>query len=105
MGAKKVQVKNRAPNSIQITAEQILRESRDRQAAPPKAPRQRITDIHELEEFRMRKRKEYEDEIRRQRMVKAGITLARGDGVKYNLLVLDNLSRLYFYLLEYFYYF
>jgi crooked neck len=58
--------KNRAPAPIQITAEQILVESRERaeQQAPP-APRRHITDPEELAEHRMRVRKEYEDRLRR----------------------------------------
>jgi crooked neck len=61
-----VRPKNRAPAPIQITAEQILVESRERaeQAAPP-APKRHITDPEELAEHRMRVRKEYEDRLRR----------------------------------------
>lgn len=56
---RNVQAKNRAPASIQITAEQILREAKDRQLdVEVKAPRQQITDAEELRVFRMRKRKE-----------------------------------------------
>lgn len=56
---RNVQAKNRAPASIQITAEQILREAKDRQLdVEVKAPRQQITDEEELRVFRMRKRKE-----------------------------------------------
>ncbi|CAM9820881.1 unnamed protein product, partial [Ectocarpus sp. 4 AP-2014] len=52
----------------QITAEQILREAKDRQLdVEVKAPRQQITDEEELRVFRMRKRKEFEDAIRKQR--------------------------------------
>eukprot|EP00752_Nemacystus_decipiens_P007357 g6579.t1 len=65
---RNVQAKNRAPASIQITAEQILREAKDRQLdVEVKAPRQQITDEEELRVFRMRKRKEFEDAIRKQR--------------------------------------
>ena len=61
-----VRVKNRAPAAIQITAEQILVESRERaEAAAPPAPRRHITDPAELSEHRMRVRKEYEDRLRR----------------------------------------
>lgn len=63
---KGVRVKNRAPAPIQITAEQILVESRERaEAAAPPAPRRHITDPAELSEHRMRIRKEYEDRLRR----------------------------------------
>ena len=61
-----VRVKNRAPAPIQITAEQILVEARERAAAAaPPAPRRHITDPAELSEHRMRIRKDYEDRLRR----------------------------------------
>ena len=63
---RNVQAKNRAPASIQITAEQILREAKDRQLdVEVKAPRQQITDEEELRVFRMRKRKEVRQELSR----------------------------------------
>lgn len=46
--SRKVQVKNRAPAPIQITAEQILREANDRVVKEDKAPRVHITDPEEL---------------------------------------------------------
>ena len=55
----------RAP--VQITAEQLLREAQERQEAPLQAPRQRVEDYEELSEFRGRKRKEFEEVIRRTR--------------------------------------
>ncbi|XP_074271633.1 uncharacterized protein LOC141595564 [Silene latifolia] len=60
-------VKNKTPASIQITAEQILREARERQEAEIRPPKQNITDSTELADYRLRKRKEYEDLIRRVR--------------------------------------
>jgi crooked neck len=45
-------VKNKAPAPQQITAEQILREAKERIQQAPKAPRQQITDPQELEEFK-----------------------------------------------------
>ncbi|XP_047333154.1 crooked neck-like protein 1 [Impatiens glandulifera] len=62
-------VKNKTPASIQITAEQILREARERemQEAEIRPPKQNITDVIELNEYRLRKRKEFEDLIRRVR--------------------------------------
>eukprot|EP01103_Thecamoeba_quadrilineata_P012753 TRINITY_DN336_c0_g2_i1.p1 TRINITY_DN336_c0_g2~~TRINITY_DN336_c0_g2_i1.p1 ORF type:complete len:676 (-),score=115.55 TRINITY_DN336_c0_g2_i1:129-2156(-) len=60
-------VKNKTPAAVQITAEQILREAQERQEAEPRPPRQKITDPEELAEYRMRKRKGFEDSIRRQR--------------------------------------
>ncbi|KAF2313427.1 hypothetical protein GH714_010952 [Hevea brasiliensis] len=58
-------VKNKTPAPIQITAEQILREARERQEAEIRPPKQKITDSTELAEYRLRKRKEFEDLIRR----------------------------------------
>nr|CAD1843308.1 unnamed protein product [Ananas comosus var. bracteatus] len=60
-------VKNKTPASIQITAEQILREARERQEPEIRPPKQKITDPHELSDYRLRKRKEFEDLIRRVR--------------------------------------
>ena len=54
-------MKNRAPAPIQITAEQILIDAKSRQERAPPAPEVRISDQAELAEFRMRKRKEFED--------------------------------------------
>lgn len=50
--SRKVQVKNRAPAPIQITAEQILREANDRIEKEVKAPRTHITDPEELMQVR-----------------------------------------------------
>lgn len=61
-------VKNRAPASIQITAEQLLVESRERaETAAAAAPRQHVADPAELAAHRLRVRKEFEDHLRRQR--------------------------------------
>uniref|UniRef100_A0A0G4FV76 Suppressor of forked domain-containing protein n=1 Tax=Chromera velia CCMP2878 TaxID=1169474 RepID=A0A0G4FV76_9ALVE len=60
-------VKNKTAAPVQITAEQLLREAVDRQATEVEVPRQRIVDADELQDYRVRKRKEYEDYIRRQR--------------------------------------
>lgn len=60
-------IKNRAPAAIQISAEQILREAHDRQEQPLRQTKTRIEDHEELEEYRARKRKEYEEVIRRTR--------------------------------------
>ena len=63
------EVQNKAPAQSQITAEQILREAHEmqfeREAAPP---RQQITDPLELESYKQRKRREYENILRRNRM-------------------------------------
>jgi crooked neck len=60
-------VKNRASAAVQITAEQLLREAQERQDTSFKAPRQRVEDFEELHEYRGRKRKEFEERIRRTR--------------------------------------
>ncbi|EQC30011.1 hypothetical protein SDRG_12291 [Saprolegnia diclina VS20] len=67
MSGKKSVVKNRAPAPIQITAEQILREAQERKEAPGRIGRRKIEDDEELDEYRMSKRKTFEDTIRRQR--------------------------------------
>ena len=58
---------HRCARVAQITAEQILRESRELQEQGFKAPTNRITDVTELNEYRLRKRKEFEDLVRRVR--------------------------------------
>ncbi|KAJ0989313.1 hypothetical protein J5N97_007669 [Dioscorea zingiberensis] len=60
-------VKNKTPAPIQITAEQILREARERQEPDIRPPKQKITDHTELADYRLRRRKEFEDLIRRVR--------------------------------------
>ncbi|CAL4900808.1 unnamed protein product [Urochloa decumbens] len=71
-------VKNKTPAPIQITAEQILREARERQEPEIRPPKQKITDSNELSEYRLRKRKEFEDVIRRVRWsVSAWVKYAR----------------------------
>jgi crooked neck len=66
-GQRAPQVKNKSAAEIQITAEQIIREAQERQEEEIQPPKQKITDQEELEEYRLRKRKEFEDQIRRQR--------------------------------------
>jgi len=61
-------VKNRAPAPIQITAEQLLREAKEKKLEDvEKAPKQFITDKEELVLYQQTKRKDFEDQIRRQR--------------------------------------
>ncbi|KAL1746763.1 hypothetical protein HDZ31DRAFT_33503 [Schizophyllum fasciatum] len=60
-------IKNRAPAAVQITAEQLLREAQERQESAFRAPKQRVEDFEELHEYRGRKRKEFEERIRRTR--------------------------------------
>jgi crooked neck len=61
-------VQNKAAASVQISAEQLLREAVDRQDEKLKAPTQRFADLEELHEFQGRKRKEFEDYVRRNRI-------------------------------------
>ena len=61
-------VKNKAPAPVQISAEQLLREAVDRQETGLQAPTQRFADLEELHEFQGRKRKEFEDYVRRNRL-------------------------------------
>lgn len=61
-------VRNKAPAPTQISAEQLLREAVDRQEPALQAPTQRFADLEELHEFQGRKRKEFEDYVRRNRI-------------------------------------
>jgi crooked neck len=62
------QAKNRNAAPIQITAEQLLREAKDKGIEDiKKAPTQYITDREELLHYQQGKRKDFEDQIRRQR--------------------------------------
>lgn len=61
-------VKNKQASEIQISAEQLLREAVDRQEPGLQAPTQNFTDLEELHEFQGRKRKEFEDYVRRNRI-------------------------------------
>ncbi|CAN1751072.1 Crooked neck-like protein 1 [Linum perenne] len=60
-------VKNKTPALLQITADQIIREARERQESEIRPPKQKITDTSELADYRLRRRKEFEDLIRRVR--------------------------------------
>ncbi|XP_070577296.1 crooked neck-like protein 1 [Ptychodera flava] len=67
---KVAKVKNKMPAELQITAEQILREAKERELeAVPPPPKQKITDPEELQEYRLKKRKEFEDNLRKNRTV------------------------------------
>ena len=61
-------VKNKQAAPVQISAEQLLREAVDRQEPGLQAPTQRFADLEELHEFQGRKRKEFEDYVRRNRI-------------------------------------
>ncbi|MCD7445871.1 hypothetical protein HAX54_015596, partial [Datura stramonium] len=57
---KPKRVKDKTPASIQITADQILRESRECEEAQIRPPKQNITDPTELADYRLGKRKQFE---------------------------------------------
>ncbi len=59
--------KNKAPAALQITAEQILREAKDRQEIPKPKTALRIADQDELLDYQLGKRKGFEDAVRRNR--------------------------------------
>uniref|UniRef100_A0A8C9ZFF4 Crooked neck-like protein 1 n=1 Tax=Sander lucioperca TaxID=283035 RepID=A0A8C9ZFF4_SANLU len=66
----KMKVKNKAPAEVQITAEQLLREAKERELELlPPPPKQKITDEEELNDYKLRKRKGFEDNIRKNRTV------------------------------------
>lgn len=51
-------MKNKAPAEVQITAEQLLREAKERELELlPPPPKQKITDGEELNDYKLRKRK------------------------------------------------
>ncbi|CAK7564056.1 MAG: NineTeen Complex (NTC) component [Sporothrix epigloea] len=60
-------VKNKAAAPVQISAEQLLREAVDRQELPLQAPTTRFEDLEELHEYQGRKRREFENYVRRSR--------------------------------------
>uniref|UniRef100_A0A8C4QX75 Crooked neck pre-mRNA splicing factor 1 n=1 Tax=Eptatretus burgeri TaxID=7764 RepID=A0A8C4QX75_EPTBU len=67
---KVAKVKNKAPADVQITAEQLLREAKERELELlPPPPRQKISDEEELADYKLRKRKAFEDNIRKNRTV------------------------------------
>ncbi|XP_057488993.1 uncharacterized protein LOC130774970 [Actinidia eriantha] len=68
-------VKNKSPAPIQITAEQILhdaRQERDKQEADNRPPEWQITDQTELQDYRARKRKQFETVVCRVGRIEAG---------------------------------
>ncbi|KAI9339058.1 hypothetical protein BDR26DRAFT_862556, partial [Obelidium mucronatum] len=61
-------VKNKNASLVQITAEQLLREAQERSSETPHvAPKQKIADLEELNDYRQKKRKGFEDAIRKNR--------------------------------------
>ncbi|KAL3695282.1 hypothetical protein R1sor_009358 [Riccia sorocarpa] len=61
---RSTRVQNKTPATVQITAEQILREARVQQEAEIRAHKEKFTDAEELSEYRLLKRKGFEDHIR-----------------------------------------
>lgn len=65
---KIAKVKNKMPAPVQITAEQLLREAKERELElVPPPPKQKISDPEELQAYRLRQRKMFEDNIRKNR--------------------------------------
>uniref|UniRef100_K1QCP3 Crooked neck-like protein 1 n=1 Tax=Magallana gigas TaxID=29159 RepID=K1QCP3_MAGGI len=65
---KVAKVKNKMPAPVQITAEQLLREAKERELElVPPPPKQKISDPDELKDYQRRKRKAFEDNIRKNR--------------------------------------
>jgi len=60
-------IRNKTPNPIQTSAEQLLQEAQIHQNKEVRAPMQRIVDEEELESYKLTKRKEFEDNLRMQR--------------------------------------
>ncbi|GFE53099.1 crooked neck family 1 isoform [Babesia ovis] len=63
----KLQVKNKMPAAVQITAEQILRDAVEWQSRETKQPNRTFVDQDELVYYKAQRRKEFEDKLRRQR--------------------------------------
>lgn len=65
---KFTKVKNKMPAEIQVTAEQLLQEAAaTKLEKTPLPPRQKVTHPGELADLQMRKRKSYEDDLRKNR--------------------------------------
>ena len=60
-------IRNKTPNPIQTSAEQLLQEAQIHQNKEVRPPMQRIVDEEELESYKLTKRKEFEDNLRMQR--------------------------------------
>ncbi|KAJ3064690.1 Crooked neck-like protein 1 [Podochytrium sp. JEL0797] len=61
-------VKNKNAATVQITAEQLLREAQERSSEVAHVPpKQKIADLEELNDYRQKKRKGFEDAIRKNR--------------------------------------
>ncbi|XVF24057.1 hypothetical protein REPUB_Repub13aG0093900 [Reevesia pubescens] len=61
-------VKNKSSNPVQLTAEQLVRDSRDvSDAAIRRTTKRKISDVDELEDYKLQKCNEFEDKVRRSR--------------------------------------
>ncbi|CAO2578504.1 Crooked neck-like protein 1 [Lemmus lemmus] len=86
---KVAKVKNKAPAEVQITAEQLLREAKERELELlPPPPQQKITDEEELNDYKLRKRKTFEDNIRKNRTFRARSIYERALDVDYRNITL-----------------
>eukprot|EP01022_Parablepharisma_sp_SALTPOND_P033026 TRINITY_DN88064_c2_g1_i1.p1 TRINITY_DN88064_c2_g1~~TRINITY_DN88064_c2_g1_i1.p1 ORF type:complete len:825 (-),score=106.77 TRINITY_DN88064_c2_g1_i1:1366-3840(-) len=65
---KIAKVRNTAAAPIQITAEQLIAESQAHRTDDVKAPKQWIQDEEELSDYKLRRRTEFENTVRRQRI-------------------------------------
>ncbi|KAK2197019.1 bifunctional Tetratricopeptide-like helical domain superfamily/Pre-mRNA-splicing factor Syf1-like/HAT (Half-A-TPR) repeat [Babesia duncani] len=65
--ANALEVKNKLPAAVQITAEQILRDAAEYQTKDVRAKNRILQDNDELTYYKAQRRKEFEDAIRRQR--------------------------------------
>jgi len=65
---KVAKVKDKSPAELQITAEQLLREAKERELEiVPPPPKQKISDPEELQEYRLKRRRAFEDNLRKNR--------------------------------------
>jgi hypothetical protein len=90
---KVAKVKNKAPAEIQITAEQLLREAKERDleiCAPP--PKQKIQDEAELADYQQRKRKTFEDNLRKDRSVSIFHNLTQNLPKRFQMFTFSRLS-------------
>ena len=67
MNVRLPRIKNKLPNELQITAEQLLREALANQTDDVRPPRAQINDLEELDDYMQRKRAEFENTVRKQR--------------------------------------
>ncbi|PIA14610.1 TPR-like protein [Coemansia reversa NRRL 1564] len=66
-GGRQPRIKNKNAAAVQITAEQLIREAYERQSTTQKAPRQKVLDGEELSDYQARRRREFEEGVRKNR--------------------------------------